>query len=111
MKFTSHALKRMGMRRFNSALIELALKYGTKVYNGAAKFVFVRKKDIPKDMPSSIAEKIEGLVIIMNPVNDTIITVYKNRNALRDIKKKVKRYDKGGSCRYPRGVFKISELF
>ncbi len=111
MKFTTHAQKRIQMRRVNEKLIGLALKYGVKIYNGGAKFVFVRKKDIPDDVDPEIAEKIEGLVLIMNPIDDTIITVYKNRNALKDIKKKVKRYDKGKGGKYPRRVFKISELF
>jgi len=110
MKFTNHALKRMGMRRVNMELIELALEFGIKIHNGGAKFVFVRRKDIPDEIPAKIAEKIEGLVIILNPVDDTIITVYKNRGALKEIKKKVKRYDKGEG-QSPRGCFKLWELF
>ncbi len=111
MKFTTHAIKRVNMRRINKEMIDIALKYGVKVYNAGAKFVFVRKKDIPDDLPAEIAEKIEGIVLVLNPVDNTIITVYKNRNGLREIKRKIKRYDKGDSGKFPRRIFKFSELF
>jgi hypothetical protein len=43
----------------------------------------------------------------MNPVDETIVTVYKNKEALREIKRKIKRYD-GKS---PRGKFKLNKVF
>lgn len=110
MKFTAHAIKRVNMRRINKEMIDMALKYGVKIYNAGAKFVFVRKKDIPDDLPAEIAEKIEGIVLVLNPVDNTIITVYKNRNELKRIKRKVKRYNKSDGGRFPRKIFKISEL-
>ncbi|CUS82668.1 protein of unknown function (DUF4258) [Candidatus Kryptonium thompsonii] len=111
MKFTAHAIKRVNMRRINKEMIDMALKYGIRVYNAGAKFVFVRKKDIPDDLPARIAEKIEGLVLVLNPVDNTVITVYKNRKELKRIKRKVKRYDKESGGKFPRRIFKISELF
>lgn len=111
MKFTAHANKRINMRRVNKEMIEIALKYGVKIYNAGAKFVFVRKKDIPDDLPPKIAEKIEGLVLVLNPIDNTVITVYKNRNELKKIKRRTKRYDKRDSGKFPRGIFKISEIF
>ncbi len=92
MKLTFHAQKRINQRRFNEDLIKLAVKYGTVIYKAGAKFIFVRRKDIPKEIPKSIAEKIEGLIIVMNPNDGTIITVYKNKNGLRELKRKDKRH-------------------
>lgn len=106
MKLTTHALNRMSQRRISDELLNLALKYGFVVYNAGAKFIFVRKKDIPEDMPRAIAEKIEGIVIVMNPIDGTILTVYKNKNALKEIKRKLKRYE----GRTPRRKYKLSEV-
>jgi len=105
-RFTSHALRRINQRRISDEMIELALKYGCVLYNGGAKFIFVRKKDIPEDMPRSIAERVEGIVIVMNPIDGTILTVYKNKNALKEIKRKLKRYE----GRTPRRKYKLSEV-
>ena len=94
MKLTNHALKRINQRGISNRELELALEFGCIIHNAGAKFVFVRKKDIPKDLPGSIAEKIEGIVIVMNPFDGTILTVYKNRNALKNIKRKIRRYER-----------------
>ncbi len=107
MKLTRHAFRRMNQRKISDEMINLALKCGCVIYNAGAKFVFVRKKDIPKDIPKAIAEKIEGVVIVMSSVDGTIITVYKNKNALREIKRKIKRYDSNP----PRRKYKLSEVF
>jgi hypothetical protein len=107
MKFTNHALIRMNQRKISDKMLKLALRYGCVIYNAGAKFVFVRKKDVPEDLPKAVAEKIEGIVIVINPVDETIVTVYKNKDALREIKRKIKRYD-GKS---PRGKFKLNEVF
>lgn len=109
-KLTSHALKRINQRKISDEMLELALKIGCVIYNGGAKFVFVRRKDIPEDLPRSIAEKIEGIVIVMNPIDGTIVTVYKNKSGLKDIKRKIKRYERADG-RSPRRNYKLSEVF
>jgi hypothetical protein len=43
----------------------------------------------------------------MNPIDETIVTVYKNKDALREIKRKIKRYD----GRSQRVKFKLNEVF
>ncbi|MCS7230449.1 MAG: hypothetical protein RMJ81_10020 [Candidatus Kryptonium sp.] len=111
MKFTHHALKRIGMRRIEQNLIEIALRCGVSIYSAGAKFVFVRRKDIPDDLPAEMAEKINGLVLVLNPIDDTVITVYKNKNALKEIKRKLKRYDKSKYVSAPRRCFSLSEIF
>ena len=110
MKLTNHALKRINQRKISNKELELALKFGCVIYNAGAKFVFVRKKDIPEDLPGSIAEKIEGIVIVMNPFDGTIVTVYKNKNGLKDIKRKIKRYERSEGTS-PRRNYKLSEVF
>ncbi|MEN3039641.1 MAG: hypothetical protein ABDI07_10955 [Candidatus Kryptonium sp.] len=111
MKFTHHAFKRIGMRRIEQNLIDIALRYGIRIYRAGVKFIFVRRKDIPNDLPSKIAEKVNGLVLVLNPIDDTIITVYKNKNALKEIKRKLKRYDKSKCVKAPRRCFSLSEVF
>jgi len=88
MKFSEHALKRISQRGISLEFIRIALENGTEIYRNGVLLIFLRKKDIPKeDVNPSVAEKLEGLTIVINTKKNIVITAYKNQKALRNIKK------------------------
>jgi hypothetical protein len=70
----------------------LVLKHGTRVHNGGALFVFMRGKDIPGQVSPGERARLEGITLVMVPEQGTVITAYKNRQALKVIKRKQKRH-------------------
>lgn len=81
--FTPHSLKRMNMRRISKEYIDLCIKYGEKIHRTGITFYIILKKNIEK---IKLPQDLEGLCVLVGADN-TLITVYKNRNAISDIKK------------------------
>jgi hypothetical protein len=92
MLMTAHAQQRAGQRRIPEENLHLVLKYGTRVHKAGALFVFMRKRDIPPVLSIRSQDRLEGLTVVMDPLGEEVITAYRNRKALRDIKRKSKRY-------------------
>jgi hypothetical protein len=92
MDITDHAELRLSQRGIQENDLSLLLEYGTTVHNGGALFVFMRKRDIPRDVDSTKETKLEGLTAILDAHTLELISMYKNKNALRQIKRKYK-YD------------------
>lgn len=85
-KLSNTAIRKMA--RINVALseIEFAIKKGQKVHRTGAVFYFLGKNDLPD---GTQFEKLNGLAVIVE--DRTIITVYKNKKSLHNIKRKAKR--------------------
>jgi hypothetical protein len=90
MQITDHAELRLHQRGIQEDELSLLMAYGTQVYNGGALFIFMRKCDIPGDIPSIRQKKLEGLTAVLDAHSFDLISVYKNRKALRQIKRKYK---------------------
>ena len=63
--------------------------YGQKLHRTGIVFFFLGQKDIP-DVMHMVLDHLEGTTILFNPSTAEVITVYRNRNGLRGIKRKVK---------------------
>lgn len=93
-ELTKHATLRLAQRNLSDTDVELVLTYGQRLRKAGATFVFLGRRDIPKNLRSMrTISRLEGTVVIMDYYDDTnvIITAYRDAN-LRDIKKK-KSYD------------------
>ena len=92
MEITAHAELRISQRGIQEDDLSLLLEYGTRVNNGGAVFVFMRKRDIPRDLSGSKQRKLEGLTAILDSDSLDLISTYKNKRALSEIRRKYK-YD------------------
>ena len=91
---TNHARSRAAKRGINPDQIKLCIQYGEELYNGGVLFFFMSDKCLKriKKIYGAYLSNMHGLVVLTNN-NDkslVVVTVYKNRNALRDLKRKNK---------------------
>jgi hypothetical protein len=88
---TGHADERSGQRRIRREDILYVCRYGQKLHRTGACFFFLGKKDVP---PGHNTHHLVGTVVLTKPGEKPgdllIVTVYKNKEALRTIKKKLK---------------------
>lgn len=87
--YTKHAKKRMAQRNISSSDIGLAMRHGQRLHRTGIVFFFLGKKDIPEISQKS-QEELEGITVLFDPDSTEIITVYRNPEGLRDIKRKAK---------------------
>lgn len=91
-RFSKHALQRAGQRRINVEDLTFVLKYGTEIHRTGVIFIFLRHRDIPDQLRhDSNLRKLEGTTVIISSDGEKVITVYRNRDAIRVIKRKLKR--------------------
>jgi hypothetical protein len=88
LKLSYHARQRMNQRRISFTELSLVLHYGRQVYRAGVKFIFLGQRDLPVRLARQYDHLIGTTVLISE---QDVITVYKNRNALADIKRKWKR--------------------
>ena len=65
------------------------MHYGQKLHRTGIVFFFLGQNDIP-EMMQKILDYLEGTIVLFDPNTAEVITVYRNRNGLRDIKRKTK---------------------
>lgn len=87
---TPHARKRMQQRCISLEDLELAVTIGQVLYCAGAKFVFVGLRDIPAARRRELAH-LEGVTLVLSTESDRVLTSYRNKGALRDLKRKLKR--------------------
>jgi len=80
--FTRHSEKRMSRRNINKEEIELCLKYGRIFYKTGIRFHVLLRKNIIK---YNLDNRLEGICVLISNEN-SIITVYKNKEISRKIK-------------------------
>ncbi|MCL4508986.1 MAG: DUF4258 domain-containing protein [Chloroflexi bacterium] len=89
--YSYHALTRSCQRALTPDQIAYVLIYGTPVFRAGALFYVLRRRDItPGDLRSDEVAKLEGAVVLVS--EGVITTVYRNRRALRSIRKKQKYF-------------------
>lgn len=91
-QLSRHAIKRLSQRNIHMVDVSFVLQFGIQVHNGGALFVFLGSKNIPTEFQADdrIA-KLEGTTLVMSR-DGCLITAYRNKNALREIRKKNKSY-------------------
>jgi hypothetical protein len=92
---SAHAQQRQGQRNISEEQLRYVLRHGTRLRRTGVEFVVLRRCDIPiADLRDDRWARLQGAVVIIGD-GGTVVTVYRNRAALRCIRKKLK-------CRQPR---------
>jgi hypothetical protein len=78
----------MAQRGLSQSDIQFVLTYGRKLRRSGSLFFFLGKRDIPMKLSrfDKIA-KLEGTLLVLSPDGKQLITVYKNRKAIQQIKR------------------------
>ena len=93
--YTNHAIKRMSKRSLTSADIEYVIDHTRPIHKAGAVFFFLGKKQIPHyDRRDNTLRRLEGTTVLVDSLSTwNVITVYRNREAIKDIRRKAK-YDR-----------------
>ena len=92
-RFSRHAAERAGQRRIRVEDVDLVLRYGKEIHRAGAMFVFLGHRDIPEQLRHDRRLiGLEGMTLILSSDGEQVITAYRNRHAIRDIKRKAKRF-------------------
>ncbi len=88
---TDHAAIRAAQRNITGRDIEIIAAYGRTIYCGGAVHIFLGAKDLPPDLcaDDSVA-KLIGTTAVLAREDRTVITVYRNRQALSALRRKSK---------------------
>ncbi|MDX1415893.1 MAG: DUF4258 domain-containing protein [Candidatus Promineifilaceae bacterium] len=84
---THHAVQRMCQREITKMDINTAINEGTKLYRSGIVFFFIDENNL-SDFMREIMDYLIGVTVLCDPVTKEIITVYRNPDALNDIKLK-----------------------
>ena len=88
-RLTRHARSRASQRGLSDDEIAFVLYFGRSIYRTGIKFFFLGQRDIPERYRRSHGH-LAGATLLMSQ-DGVVLTVYKNQDALRTIKKKRKR--------------------
>lgn len=83
-----HAARRMAQRNVSLADAALVIRHGTVEYRTGVEFYFLSQRDVPTGREREL-ERLIGTTVLVR--NGRVETVYKNRKALPNIKRKPKR--------------------
>jgi hypothetical protein len=71
--------------------MELVRRYGVLKYRTGVKFYILRRRDVERHREAEPRlAKLHDMVMIVSSDNTTVITVYRNKKALKDIRRKPK---------------------
>jgi hypothetical protein len=88
---TSHAQARMRQRQFSQADLNYVREFGRLLRRTGICFYFLAARDVPlADRKLPWVQRLVGTTVLASADQAAVITLYKNRNALRDIRKKTK---------------------
>jgi hypothetical protein len=88
---TSHAQARMQQRHFSRADLNYVREFGRLLRRTGICFYFLAARDVPlADRKLPWVQRLVGTTVLASADQAAVITLYKNRNALRDIRKKTK---------------------
>lgn len=96
-RFTAHSNWRLAQCNMQRRDIGLVLKYGVLERRTGVRFYFIRKKDVEryrKVEPRLV--KLHDAVVIVSSDDSWVVTMYRNKKALRTIRRKLKGYRKFG---------------
>lgn len=88
--YSYHAKRRATRRSITHSDLDFILDYGRTIQRTGITFYFLARKDLLAAGPqASRAAHLEGTVVLVS-TDQEIITVYRNRKALREIQRKSK---------------------
>ena len=89
-QISRHAQHRGAQSNLRADDLDLVRRYGVLERRTGVRFYFVRKRDVERfGSVEPRLRRLHGIVMVLSNDN-TVITVYRNRQALRDIRRKSK---------------------
>jgi hypothetical protein len=83
LNFSRHSQERMLSRKISQEDISICLNYGKKLHRTGIRFYILRDKEVSREC---LPERLSGLCVLISN-DETIITAYKNRQAITFTKK------------------------
>ncbi len=92
LQFTEHAWTRMHQRCLSISDVEYVVLHGQQHRSAGVVHYFLGRRNIPtKDQGKDYLCRLEGTTILVDSQDRrSVITVYRNRSALKDIRRKAK---------------------
>jgi len=88
-----HASERASQRNLSHDDLAFVMQYGQEIHRAGALFIFLGHRHIPKQFRGNRnIMRLAGTALVVSSDCQQVITAYRNRNAIRDIKRKSKRY-------------------
>ena len=91
--YCTHSIKRCQQRAVSNWAIEQAILHGEKIYKQGFTFFCLKRKIVIKNYEPQLHNQLFDLVVLISEDN-TIITAYKDTDAIANIKRKPKRLAK-----------------
>ena len=93
---TNHAIQRASKRGISTEQIELCISFGEYINRTGIEFYFISKKCLKKlkKVTGVYMERLQGLTVMVGYGSNgelSVISVYKNNNAFKTIKRKERR--------------------
>jgi len=88
-----HSHKRAAQRGIQNSWVSTVVNEGQVIFKQGIRFFFMTGKELRYHTPS-MQKHLKSLVIVMADDSNTIITCYKNKDAISNIKRKRKRLSK-----------------
>lgn len=97
-----HLFERLAERHLTGEHVDYVLRYGCRVRRTGVTFYVLRRCDIPRDdLRLDCFARLEGAIALVAR-DGTVITMYVNKDALIDIRKKMKHRLPDRTRRLPR---------
>ena len=87
---TSHSTVRASQRGIKEFQIRMVTKFGRVIRKQGLRFFYMTHYEL-KFFPLQTRETLQNLVVVMAGDENMVITTYKNKDAIRHIKRKSKR--------------------
>jgi hypothetical protein len=98
LKHTNHSNKRASQRGITLESIKIAMFFSESYFKQNVIFHVVKESLLPENISEKIKKRIKNLVVIVSGNSNEIITCYRDKNALRTVKLKVKENRKRYKC-------------
>ena len=86
---TRHSVKRASQRGIRNPWIAIVMKDGKTIHKQGLKFVFLTGRQL-RYYDTKLQEYLKNLVVVITNDDNTILTCYKNKDAIGNIKRKNK---------------------
>lgn len=92
LSYTDHALLRMQQRGISLSDVELVVVAGQRIWCAGALHCFLGRRQLSRTtQPKARDLRLEGITVLLDSHDQcSVITVYRNRDGLRPIKRKAK---------------------
>lgn len=93
-ELTEHAQVQMSRRGISESHVSMVIGFGRKIYNKGAKKYIVGKKEVQNASKQGVdIQQILDIHVICCTDQNTVITVFRNKNFKKNLKKRRKNYD------------------